>query len=131
MPGRGDGPGREDDEYGAQLQDAAQVGADLPQGGGEALPVQQDRKEEQQNDFRGQVRLPHRRDEPQEHTCHEQDDRRGDAEALSHGVAHQHGHAQDHDEFETEQGVSPGGVKELPFSGVRASGSCPAMPPWD
>lgn len=131
VPRRGDGPGGEDDEYGAQLQDATQVGADFPQGGGQALPVQQHRQEEQQHDVRGQLRVPQGRDEPQEHTRHEQDYGRGDAEALSHDVAHQHGHAQDHDEFETEQGASPGGVKEPMFSAVRASGSCPAKPPWD
>jgi hypothetical protein len=96
------GPGGEDHQDRAEQDDAAQVRTDLPHGRGQALPVQQHGKEEQQHYFGRELGLADGRDETEQRAHDEQHDGRRDVEAPAQDVAHQYGRAQGDDEFETE-----------------------------
>ena len=96
---------REDDQRGAHQKDAAQVPADLAQGGRQAPPVEQRRQEKQQDSLRQQVHPPKRWEEPDQRADDQQQDRWCDTQMRPEDVAAKDRHAKDDDEVETEQGI--------------------------
>ena len=80
-----------DDEDRAREDDDPQVVADLAQRGGQALPVEQRRQEEQEHDLRRQLRVTQVRREPHQHADQHQQDRRSDRVAARERATHDQG----------------------------------------
>ena len=83
-----------DDQGGAGEDDDAQVVTDLAQRGGQALPVEQRRQEEQEHDLRRQLHLGQLRHEPNQHADQHQQDRGRDRISARERATHDQGNPQ-------------------------------------
>ena len=133
---RRDRGGGGDDQDGAGEDDDPQVVADLAQRGGQALPVEQRRQEEQEHDLRRQLRVAQLRHEPDQHADQHQQDRRRDRVAARERAAHDQGDPEQHHHLESEHGpilavrflrlVSPGRCTVAPGSARACSATAAA-----
>ena len=91
-----------EDQHGAGEDHDPQVVADLSQRGGQALPVEQHRQEQQQHNLRRQLGLAEVRHETDEHTHEHQQDRRCDRVATGQRTAHDQGDAEGHRHLQSQ-----------------------------
>jgi hypothetical protein len=87
VPDHGDCPGRSDHQERAGEDDPAKEAAHLPQRGGQALPVQQRRQEQQQHQFGWESHPVEVGNHAEGQPDQQQDDRNGHPEATSDQVA--------------------------------------------
>ena len=82
-------------QRGTGENDHAHIASDLAQRRGQALPVEQRREEQQQDDLGRQAGLAQGRDESDQHSDQHQQDRRCHRVSTSEGTAHHHRDAED------------------------------------